>query len=135
MRPTIQIGDYVLASPVKSPGINDVVIFNRPATYKGDKENVLSRVVGVGGDVVELRKGLLWRNGKSVTERFATRSVDTPVFPPVKIKADHFFVMGDNRDDSFDSRYWGTVPKKNVLYKVTSIYWSKNWSRVGLPVR
>ena len=135
MKPTLQQGDYIRAVPVRSPRILDTIVFRPPAgKYRGHSELLISRIVGLGGDTLEIRKQRLWRNGKQLQEPFVKLPMRTS-FARVRVPKGEFFVMGDNRDDSYDSRYWGGVPRKNVMYKATEIYWSKDWSRFGIPVR
>lgn len=135
MLPTLQPGDYVIAVPVRAPRISDTIVFRPPAkNYLGHADLIISRIVAMGGDVVEIRQNHLWRNGKQIQESFVKSPMKTP-FAPIRVRPGEFFVLGDNRDNSYDSRFWGGVPRQNVLYKVTEVYWSKDWSRFGKPVK
>ncbi len=111
--------------------MGEVVIF-KPFTEESEYvsvQNLISRIVGVAGDVIEIRSGDLYRNGQAITdEHYVKRSSDSLYslrgFSPIKVPAGHVFAMGDNRDDSNDSRVWGPVPIENVSGQVLLIYWS-----------
>jgi signal peptidase I len=104
------------------PKINDVIVFVHPVE-PGQK--YISRIIATGGDTLQIIDGTVIRNGQNVSEPFvnsetserpAITNMDTLLVP-----ADHYFMMGDNRHYSYDSRYWGFVPKKNIIAKITLI--------------
>lgn len=146
MLPTLQIGDYILVSKfaygVKLPftGKNlisgadprpgDIIVFRYP---KNPKVDYIKRVIAVAGDVVEIKDKKLLINKKSVPDPHATfkdpiihpESLDLrDNFGPVTVPANSLFVMGDNRDNSHDSRFWGFVPVHAVKGKAWRLYWS-----------
>lgn len=143
MLPTLQIGDHLLVNkftygikipfsgkvlvPIKDPKPNDVVVFKFPQNPKLD---YIKRVVGVGGDVVEGRDKTIYVNGKPFDDKFGYHIDNSTVqgqrdnFGPVKVPEGKVFVMGDNRDNSYDSRFWGFVDHKAILGKALIIYWS-----------
>lgn len=106
----------------------DIVAFRHP---RDPQATFLKRAVAVGGDTVELREDVLYVNGAAVSEPYAVhrgrclreqwRRETTHV---IRVPAGHIFVLGDNRDDSADSRYWGTVPEENVIGEPLLVYWS-----------
>ncbi len=99
----------------------DVVVFRYPRDVS---KSFIKRVVGVPGDRVEMRAGELFVNGSQVPEPYITagfRGEDS--FEPVKVPADEFFVLGDHRNSSNDSRNWGTVAQKNIYGKAELVYW------------
>lgn len=159
MLDTLLVGDHLLATKFdyglkvpftdisifdgSAPEIGDIVIFKYP---KDPDVDFIKRVIGVPGDVIEVRNKQLYRNGQPVREsyiRFTEPDRILPVrdnFGPVTVAEGEFFVMGDNRDNSMDSRFWGTVPRKDILAKAWRIYWSWEgfsnirWSRFGSAI-
>jgi len=98
----------------------DVVVCH----YDDGDYNVVKRVVGLPGDIVELREGVLHINGKAYEEDFIYyRGTDN--FGPVKVPEGEYFLMGDNRPGSKDSRAVGTVTRKEIVGKVESVIWHK----------
>lgn len=159
MRETLLVGDHLLASKFayglripftdiylydgEAPARGDVIIFQYPQDPSVD---YIKRVIGVPGDVIEVRDKQLYRNGKPVKEAYIRHSDPDGVQPlrdnyaPVTVPADKYFVMGDNRDNSQDSRFWGFVDRKAIRAKAWRIYWSSNglddirWSRIGQKI-
>jgi signal peptidase I len=160
MKPTLLIGDHILVSkfnygiklpfirstliPVGSPKRGDIVVFIYPEDRSKD---FIKRLVGLPGDTVEVRDKQIILNGQPWKENYGVHS-DSLVIPgavqprdnfgPVKVPEGKLFVMGDNRDESYDSRFWGFVDMKDVLGKALIIYWSWNqeeygvrWGRIG----
>ena len=103
----------------------DIVVFRYP---KNPSETYLKRVTAVGGDRVEIRDGILYVNSMPVREPYAVHHapVHNPQesWGPTVVPAGNLFVMGDNRDNSSDSRDWGFVPIKNVIGEPLFVYWS-----------
>ena len=160
MEPTLEIGDHLLVNkfiyaikipftsinlfPLKSPQRGDVIVFIYPP---GPDKDFIKRVIGVGGDTVSMVNKKLYINGVEVPDPHAVYRENTILlgdgqkpdnFAPVTVPKGNLFVMGDNRDHSFDSRFWGFVPLKDVLGKAFAIYWSWNsqeatvrWNRLG----
>jgi len=169
MLSTLQIGDHILVNKIllgtpvdipftninlfRMPGIRepkrgDIVVFKYPEDPKRD---FIKRVIAAGGDVVESKDKSVFVNNKKLTEPYA-QHVDMFVKPRIMDKRDNFgpvtvpkgmvFVMGDNRDQSYDSRFWGFVDEKQIKGKAMIIYWSwdsdKTWvrfSRIGRLVQ
>jgi signal peptidase I len=161
MLETIQLGDHILVNkfiygvkipfiektiiPVKDPQHGDIVVFTPP--HEPDKDYI-KRVIGVAGDVIEVRNKQLFRNNELITANYEIH-LDAHIYPwapnnprdnfgPVTVPANHIFMMGDNRDHSLDSRYWGPVRLDKVKGKALIIYWSWDtqhfgvrWSRIG----
>jgi signal peptidase I len=151
MIPTLLVGDYILVnkfllgSPVDIPFTN-INLFRMPGLrkpHKGDvivfkfpvdpSKDFIKRVVAVGGDKIEARDKVIYVNGLPANEPFM-RHTDNLVLPnrdnfgPIEIPKDKFFCMGDNRDNSRDSREWGFVDIKDVKGKALIIYFSKDTS-------
>jgi signal peptidase I len=144
MKPTLLVGDHLLANKFiygeklpfmntkilvfRKPERGDIVIF--PCPVEPDK-NFIKRVVAVEGDVIEERDKHLFVNGKPVSEPYVQHtdkfmSVRRDNFGPYLVPHGKVFVMGDNRDHSYDSRYWGYVDIKNIKGEAFMIYWSWN---------
>lgn len=111
---------------LRTPKRGDIVAFRYP---RDPRISFLKRVVAIGGDVVEIRDDALYVNGAPVPEpyvvhRLHARTARRESYPALRVKPGHLFVLGDNRDDSADSRYWGTVPVANVVGEPILVYWS-----------
>jgi len=102
------------------------------ATRTPSELTYIKRVVGVPGDRIEVRDGHVVRNGRALKEPYA-RSCENPVcnLDAIVIAPGTYFVMGDNRDNSNDSRYWGPVPRAWIIGKAVATYWPPN--RIGAP--
>ena len=155
MKQTLQIGDHILVNkfiygikipylqktiiPIKNPQRGDIIVFKYPVNPQKD---FIKRVVGVEGDVVESRDKQLYVNHKSVNHDFGIHTDPHVIsgnlkprdnFGPITVPKNSLFVMGDNRDESFDSRFWGFVDLKAVNGKAFIIYWS--WDKQNFGVR
>lgn len=128
MEPTLQDGDRLLINKfyflVHTPQRGDVVTFEDP---KKEGRYLVKRVVGIPGDIVEIRDSTLYVNGEAVTEKYVDSNVEDGNFGPVDVKPGTVFVMGDNRHKSAsrDSRYdsVGLVPFDLLEGKVQYILW------------
>nr|WP_321465952.1 signal peptidase I [uncultured Desulfobulbus sp.] len=153
MLPTLQIGDHILVSkfiygvkmpftgttliPISDPKPNDIVVFQYP---KDPSLDYIKRVIAVAGDTVEIREKKIFINGKPFEDKHGVftdplihpGSLDPrDNFGPVKVPAHQIFCMGDNRDNSYDGRFWGFVDLRAVRGKAWAVYWS--WD-VQLPL-
>jgi signal peptidase I len=159
---------------VRDPGLGDVVVFQWP---EDPTKNFVKRLVGLPRDTVEMRKGALYRNGELQRELYAVRSdheIDPPTedfrwqrdfiapgtdvrgyhpsrntWGPLVVPERHYFMLGDNRDNSLDSRYWGFVPDTLVRGSPIFVYYSYSpdsgapldwltrvrWQRLGELIR
>jgi signal peptidase I len=168
MEPTLLVGDYIVANRLSyvmkvpltdivfltlgEPERGDVIIFRYPEDRRKD---FVKRVIAKQGDVVAIRDKVVSVNGRRV-DVAAARFVDHRVIPrsvsprdnfgPVTVPRDSYFVMGDNRDNSADSRFWGYLKKDDLVGKAEIIYFSRNadagglfdavrWHRLGHAVR
>ncbi len=160
MKPTLLVGDHLLVSkssygvklpfsdrviiPLGHPQRGDIIVFRFPEDRDKD---FIKRVIGLPGDKVEVRNKAVYINGEPLQDPWGTYS-DRIILPPgiqprdnfgpVEIPPEHYFVMGDNRDQSYDSRFWfggkgGFVPSKDILGKAIIIYWS--WEEDSFGVR
>jgi len=106
----------------------DIVVFWYP---KDPEKSYVKRIIGLPGETVEVREGLILIDNQMLNETYldADHNQSLPSFPPRKVDEHHYFVMGDNRDNSSDSRYWGLVPEKYIYGKAFFRYWKP--SNVG----
>jgi signal peptidase I len=137
-----RFSDRVLANRfiyhLRDPRRGEIVVFETPDAARvkcGAGGTFVKRLVGLPGETVEvrLRRGLgyVFINGKELREPYIQASRrSTEEFGPVKIRNDNYFMMGDNRSQSCDSREWGSVPRGNLIGKVFATYWPPN--RLGL---
>ncbi len=122
---------------VRAPQKGDIIVFKAPT----DGRDFIKRCVAVAGDTVLVRNKDLYVNGKRPVEPFVVhkdRLVQTPgsprdFFGPLIVPPGHIFMMGDNRDNSADSRYWGPLPISNVKGKAMFIYFSIDTQRGFFP--
>jgi signal peptidase I len=160
MKPTLQIGDHILVSkfnygvklpflrstliPIGTPKRGDILVFIYPEDRSKD---FIKRLIGLPGDTIEIRNKKIIMNGLPLNDTHGVYSDNLIIpgsiqprdnFGPVTVPEDSIFVMGDNRDESYDSRFWGFVKMKDVLGKALIIYWSWNhedtwvrWGRIG----
>jgi signal peptidase I len=153
MIPTLLIGDHILVNKFlygtqipfsdkkillfRKPEKGDIIVFKYP---ENPKKDFIKRVIATEGDTIEEKNKLVYVNGELVKETYAqhydrTLRIGTDprdTFGPLVVPKDKLFVMGDNRDQSYDSRYWGFVDKNEVKGKALIIYWSwdpGNWVR------
>ncbi len=155
MKETLQIGDHILVNKfiygiklpflqttlisITDPQRDDIVVFEFP---EDNDKDFIKRVVGVAGDAVEVRNKKVRVNGVLQEGNYIVNS-DSHIFPgnlqprdnfgPVTVPAHSLFVMGDNRDHSYDSRYWGFVDLKAIKGKAFIIYWS--WDKDNFGIR
>lgn len=160
MEPTLQVGDHILVNkfiygvrlpvtnttiiPVSEPEKGDIIVFEYPV--EPDKD-FIKRVVGVPGDNVEIRDKKVYVNGRQV-DNYPVKHTGKGIlsgavnkrdnFGPVSVPEDAYFVLGDNRDHSYDSRFWGFVKEEAVKGEAFIIYWSWDsdafgvrWGRIG----
>jgi signal peptidase I len=151
MEDTLLIGDHIFVNKFiygyhipftkgrilqfSAPQRGDIIVFVFPEDKSKD---FIKRVVGVPGDTVAIRQKRLFVNGRPLEEKYVrfadgdaidgfVRARDN--LPPVKVPAGKLFVMGDNRDRSYDSRFWGFVDLDAVIGKAMFIYFSVDWNR------
>jgi len=99
----------------------DIVVFWYP---KDPSKSFIKRVLGVPGDVISIRDGQVHINGQLVEERYVPRGYqDADSYPPVRVREGHYYVLGDHRNASNDSRSWGLVPRKYIYGKAVFRYW------------
>ncbi len=159
MEDTLLIGDFLLANKfiygaelpligwhlpaIKDPEPGDVVIFLWPID---GKTKYIKRCVGIPGDTIEVRNKVLTVNGVEFTNPQYSKNSDPTTFPrglggkdsrdnfgPYVVPPKSYFMMGDNRDNSSDSRFWRTVPRNFILGEAMMVHWSWNESKLESP--
>ncbi len=106
----------------------DTVVFWFP---QDTTKSYIKRVIGIPGDMVEVRGGTVYVNGKALMEPYVPEMYrDRVSIAPISVKADQYFVLGDHRSSSNDSRTWGTVPRNYIYGKAVFVYWPLE--RLGL---
>lgn len=124
MMDTMKVGDLFFTENIsyrvlnQEPQRGDIVVFRHPQ----DAKTVIKRVIGLPGDTVEVLGGRVLINGEALTEDYIKRP---PLlgFPLQAVPPDSYFVMGDNRNDSADSRAWGFLPRENLLGRAALVFW------------
>ncbi|MBM4125070.1 MAG: signal peptidase I [Nitrospira sp.] len=134
------------------PERGDVIVFRYP---EDEEKDFIKRIVGLPGDQIEIRNKTVLVNGVPMDDRAYTQRIDPGVidgminprdnFGPITVPEDAYFVMGDNRDQSLDSRFWGFVRTEKIKGKAFRIYWSWSgqgdwkqwvrWERLGQAIR
>jgi len=148
MENTLLVGDHLIMSRVgydagvpfttwhvslwRNPKRQQIIIFKPPYGGPGQSD-LIKRVIGMPGDHVDIRDGSVWINGRKLEENYTTGptmapypSELLPIFRgvPLTVPPDQYFVMGDNRGNSYDSRYWGCVPRSSIIGTPLAIYMS-----------
>lgn len=120
MTPTLQVGDQLiiekLSYQMHPPQRGDIVVFKAPAQLRviHFKDDLIKRVIGLPGEKVAINNGKVFINGQPLAEPY----VQVPAiyhFDPVTVPTGHYYVLGDNRNHSFDSHLWGFLPERDVV--------------------
>ena len=153
MRPTLIEGDHILVNkfiygvklpllrntviPVKKPERGDIIVFIYPEDRSKD---FIKRVIGLPGEKIEIIGREIYIDGKPFSDTYGhylnqgsenSNPGHKDRYGPMIVADNHYFVMGDNRDQSYDSRFWGFVPSESIKGKAFIIYWSgRHWERL-----
>lgn len=124
MEPTLLVGDRIIVSKVNylfnEPKRGDIIVFKFPLDPSRD---FVKRMIAKGGDTVMIKDSRLFVNGKQVPEEYLPEGLIFGDYGPVKVPEGNYFMLGDNRNNSDDSRSWGFVPEENIIGKAVLIYW------------
>lgn len=129
MQPTLWEGEKLFINKVSlmftNPKHGDVIILRDPSSGPDQKEFLVKRVIGIPGDIVEVREHKLYVNGKLVDEPYIDIEIQDPDFAPLTVESGSYFVMGDNRHESAskDSRYFGTISEDRIVGRADYIWW------------
>jgi signal peptidase I len=144
MAPTLLVGDHLIANmriyKSEKPKRGDIIIFEFP---KDPAKDFIKRVIGIEDEKVEVINNKIYINEKLLNDPWGSfkdsdLAKGSPVsekFGPVVVPKDSLFVLGDNRDNSQDSRFWGFVNIEKVKGKALYLYWAKNKSRIGMELK
>lgn len=128
MLPTLEIRDRLMVARfpywIKGPSRGDIVVFKAPpnASAMGREQDYIKRLIGLPGEKLAVTGGRVYINGKPLEEAY-TMERSASDFGPIVIPDDHYFMMGDNRNDSADSRYWGPLHKHRIIGRAWVIFW------------
>ena len=152
MIPTLLVGDHILVNrfiyKANKPERSDIIVFEYP---EDPSKDFIKRLVAIEGDIVEIKNKKLFVNGILQNENFVIHKENNIFtasqnprdnFGPITVPNNSLFFMGDNRDNSFDSRFWGFVDKSKIKGKAVSLYWSWDeenfrvrWDRIGKEIK
>lgn len=135
MEPTLQINDRLIIEKLsyhfQEPKQGDIVVFNPTEALKQQNftDAFIKRIIGTPGDKVEVRGGRVYLNDKLLTEDYIA---ERPLYDygPAIVPSGHYLVLGDNRNNSYDSHYWGFVPKQKLIGRAFVRFWPVN--RMGV---
>ena len=134
MLPTLQINDRLIIDKIsynfRNPDRGDIIVFSPTDALKQQKfkDAFIKRLIGLPGDKVEVKDGKVYVNNQLLKENYIEEKPNYN-FGPVKVPPNQFLVLGDNRNNSYDSHYWGFVPRDRIIGRAVVRFWPPN--RVG----
>ncbi|MFH2046243.1 MAG: signal peptidase I [Pseudomonadota bacterium] len=136
MQPTINKGDRIIADFMyykdNIPKRGDIIVFRYP---KDPEKHWVKRILALGGETIEIKNGSVFIDGKAIEQdnikniSYTNAGEYGAIGKTILVPENNYFVLGDNSTRSLDSRYWGFLPKENIIAKVTKRYWPIN--RIG----
>jgi signal peptidase I len=134
MEPTLQINDRLIIDKIsynfRQPQRGDIVVFSPTDALKQQnfKDAFIKRVIGLPGETVEVKGGRVYVNDQALREQYIEEEPEYS-YGPVTVPEDNYLVLGDNRNNSYDSHYWGFVPRDKIIGRAIVRFWPLN--RVG----
>ncbi|MEQ8538669.1 MAG: signal peptidase I [Coleofasciculus sp. D1-CHI-01] len=134
MEPTLQINDRLIIDKIsynfRQPQRGDIVVFSPTDALKQQnfKDAFIKRVIGLPGETVEVKGGRVYVNDQALREQYIEEAPEYS-YGPVTVPEDNYLVLGDNRNNSYDSHYWGFVPRDKIIGRAIVRFWPLN--RVG----
>jgi len=123
MEPTLYPRDRVIVNKFiyrfSEPKRGDIIVFLPP----NDNRDYIKRIIGLPGETLEIKKGVVYINQQQLSEPYKIKQPDLTNFGPFKIPPSNYFVMGDNRPNSSDSRVFGPLRKERIIGRAVLIYW------------
>lgn len=139
MSPALLVGDRLVADmrnhKSQKPQRGDIIIFEFP---KDPSKDFIKRVIGAEGEKIEIVDNKIYINEKLLDDpwgHFTMPRSSIEDYGPVRVPEDSLFVLGDNRDNSMDSRFFGFINVEKVKGKALYLYWAKDKSRIGMQLR
>ena len=139
MEPTLFPGDYFIVDmkiyKTEKPKRGDIIVFEYP---KDPSKIFVKRVIGTEGEKVEIIRNKIYIEDQLIDDpwgHFTMSRSSTGDYGPVRVPEDSLFVLGDNRDNSQDSRFWGFVNIAKVKGKILYLYWGKDKARIGMEIK
>lgn len=131
MEPCLHDGQYLVVSKAAywfhPPHRGDIIVFHSP---QNPDQDIIKRVIATPGETVEIKDGNVYIDGNPLEEPYIVE-IPQGDLPPQYVPEDHYFVLGDNRNHSSDSRVWGMVPRGSIVGKAWICYWPpSNWQSV-----
>lgn len=124
MEPTLTEGDMIAANKIvyrfSEPKRGDIIVFKYPLNPDRD---FVKRLIGLPGEKLLIKDSTLYINDKVIAEPYLPKGLSYQDYGPVTVPKDKYFMMGDNRNNSLDSRSWREMPKENIVGKAALIYW------------
>jgi len=135
MEPNFKNGEYLIINRIsyflQNPKRGDVTVLKFPGRLQ---EKYIKRIVGLPNETLEIKDNAVYIDGKKIREDYLPSSVNTQPDMTIRLSKNEYFVMGDNRENSNDSRIWGICPKENLIGKAIFIlYPLASWNTVPVP--